>query len=206
MTSPNIYGYLRISTDKQNIENGKKEILFMADNLNLNATVNWVQETCTGKKHWKKRELGILFEKFKSGDVFITTEISRIGRSTLQILEFVTECSKKKVSVYCTKGNLKIDDSVGSQALIFAMSISAQIERDLISERTKAALHTKMANGFKMGRPVGKLTLDKHIDEIKKMMAADIRLKTIAKKFNVTRNTLGTFLKKRNLKQLVVVE
>ena len=200
MDNSKIYGYLRISTDKQNIENNKKEILLMANNLGFNNNVIWIDETVTGTKHWKNRELGKLFDKFKPGDVFITSEVSRIGRSILQILEFITECSKKSVSVYCTKGNFKIDDSIQSQTLVFAMSLSAQIERELISERTKSALQTKKDKGIKLGRPTDKLKLDDYIDEIKNLISNGVMLKAIAKKFNVSKNTISYFVKKRNLK------
>ena len=201
MNSPNIYGYLRISTDKQNIEGNKLEIFEFANELKNNNKITWIEETISGSKHWRQRELGKLMDKFKPGDVFITSEISRIGRSMLQVFDFISLCSQKKVSVYCTKGNLKIDDSVQSQTLVFALSLASQIERELISSRTKAALRVKKENGVILGRPTGKLTLDPHLNEIKKLIEQGVKQKFIASKFNVSCHTLTQFIKKRDLKK-----
>lgn len=195
-----IYGYLRVSTDKQNIDNNKNEIKLNALNMGFNHEIVWVSETVSGSKHWKKRQLGELINQFNEGDIFITSEVSRIGRSMLQILEFITECSKKKVSIYCTKGGFKIDDSIESQASIFALSLSSQIERNLISERTKAALKTRKENGIILGRPKGKLKLDKYTNEIKELIDTGVKYKAIAEKYNVSQNTMSKFIKDKQLK------
>lgn len=194
-----VYGYLRVSTDKQNIDNAKKNILMTANTLKL-SNVTWIEEVVTGTKHWKERELGNLLEKANKGDTIIMQELSRIGRTTFQILEFISECAKKEVNVHIVQGNIKMDNSVSCQAIIFANSITSQIERELISERTKTALATKKANGVILGRPKGVTKLDAHKDEIRQQLENGVKMVFLEKKYKVSRGTMHTFVKANNLK------
>ncbi len=198
-----VYGYLRISTEKQCIENCKKEILLKANDLKL-GNVEWVEETVSGTKHFKKRKLGELINKCNEGDVIITSELSRIGRKIKDIMEFTALISSKKVNLYMTKTDFKIDDSIQSQVLIFAYSLSSQIERELIASRTKTALARAKERGVTLGRKKGtkgKLKLYKHIEEIKELLKLGVKKKIIAKKYNVTNNTVSNFIKRYDLEK-----
>ena len=198
-----VYGYLRISTDRQNIDTNKSEILLYLNKNGLPQLDEWIEETVSGTKHFEKRKLGkYLIPKLKKDDIIIMSEISRIGRTISQIMEFCALLAKKKVKMYCTKTDFKVDDSIQSQMLIFAYSLSAQIERELISARTKTALKRLKDKGVKLGRPKGKgkLKLDKHIDEIKNLIDMGVRYNVIARKFSVTPKTLSYFIKLKKLK------
>lgn len=198
----NVYGYLRISTQKQDIENCKKEILMKANELKLNSNVEWIEETVSGTKHFKKRLLGQLINDCNEGDIIITSELSRIGRKIKDIMEFTAIISEKKIKLYMTKTDFKIDDSIQSQVLIFAYSLSAQIERELISSRTKSALERAKANGKVLGRKYGskgKLKLYNHIGEIKNLLKLGVKKNKIANRYNVSNNTVTNFIKRYNL-------
>lgn len=197
-----IYGYLRISTNKQCINNCKKEILLKANNLNLNNDIEWIEETISGTKHFKKRKLGELVNKCNKNDIIITSELSRIGRKIKDIMEFLALISQKKVKLYMTKTDFKIDDSIESQVLIFAYALSAQIERQLISSRTISALARAKENGVTLGRKYGskgKLKLYPHIEDIKKLLNDGVKKNMMAKKYNVNNNTITNFIKRYNL-------
>jgi len=207
--TPKCYGYLRVSTGKQELENNKNAILRKANELKLGANVEWIEEQVSGTKKWNDRELGKLMDIIKSGDALITSEISRFGRKYLDVVQFLAECSKKNVKVYCTNSDFMVDGSLHAQMFIFCHSISAQIERDMISARTKAALQRKKDEGIKLGRIAGVMVLDKdpkNKDYIKKDIDSGIKLKVIADKYGVTPMTLGKFIKKHNLKPLKTTE
>lgn len=202
MEPQKVYGYLRISTEKQDINNNKSEILLKANELNLKANVEWIEETVSGTKDWKKRELGKLIPLLNKGDVIITSEISRFARTIKQIMEFMGTCADKGILLYFTKTDFKIDDSIQSQMIIFSYGLAAQIERDLISSRTKTALKQRKANGQILGRPKNKLKLDKDVNNIWKIrldIKNGIKLKKIAEKYDITYPTLRKFIKKHNL-------
>jgi putative DNA-invertase from lambdoid prophage Rac len=141
---PQVYGYLRVSTEKQNIDNEKMSILMKKDELKILGDIIWVAEIVTGKKSWRDRSLGNLYNSFNKGDTLFISEISRIERNMLGCMEFIAECSKKEINIYVCKGNFKIDNSIQSQMLIFAYSLSAQLERELISSRTKSGLELSL--------------------------------------------------------------
>lgn len=199
MSTPLIYCYLRVSTKLQDLQANKAEILLKVNDLGLNSqNIIWVEETVSGMKNYKSRELGKI--EFKEGDVFITTELSRIGRTMLQIMGFIADLLQKKVKIYFTKTKFEIDNSINSQTMIFAYSICSQIERNLISIRTKDALNKKKKDGQILGRPVGKMVLDSKLDEIKKLINEGVKYKIIAKKYNTSPMTITKFVKKNNLK------
>lgn len=197
-----IYGYLRISTDKQDITTNKAEILLKSDELQLKGNVEWIQETISGTKDWKKRELGKLYDKLIPGDVIITSEISRFARTIQQIMEFISKCAEKKIKIYCTKTDFKIDESIQSQMIIFAYALSAQIERDLISSRTKTALQKKKAEGVKLGRKSGVMVIEKNLyahQQIENALNNGVKKKVICKNHDITMPTLNKYIKKYNL-------
>jgi len=200
MSKPQIYGYLRVSTDQQFLDNNKGDILLKLNDLGIVGTVQWIEETISGTKHWKSRKLGDIIENANKGDIIVMSELSRIARQFLHVSEFLSICSQKDVRVYFTQQNFKLDDSIESNALIFAHSISAQIERSLISSRTKTALQTKKQNGTILGRPKNKSKLDVNMNNIVNQIKTGIKFKTIAKNFEVTPATLTNFIKKHDLK------
>jgi len=203
MISQNVYGYLRVSTKDQDLDKDKAEILLKANKLGLNGNIKWIEEKISGSKHFNKRELGKILKEAKEGDVIMTTEISRIGRKGLDVAEFISICSQRKIKLYLTRADFAVDDSINSQTMVFAYSISAQIERELLIERTRAGLKKAVENGKILGRPKGafKLKLDDQINNIKKDIEKGIKLNVIAKKYNVTPNTMTTFVKRHNLKK-----
>jgi DNA invertase Pin-like site-specific DNA recombinase len=199
MTSK-IYGYLRVSTNKQELEGNKGEILLKVNELKLNSqNIEWIEETVSGMKNYKTRELGKI--DFKEGDVFVTSEMSRIGRTISQIMSFISELLQKKVKVYFTKSKFEIDNSISSQAMIFAFSLTAQIERELISQRTKDALAKKKKDGQILGRPKNKMVLDNKAEEIKKSLDDGVKINKIAEKFNMSRATISKLIKKNGYKK-----
>ena len=191
MTDYKIYCYLRVSTEKQELEGNKGQILLKVSELKLNSqNIVWIEETISGMKNWKSRELGKI--DFKKDDVFITSELSRVGRSMIQIMGFISILMEKGVKLYFTKSKFNIDNSINSQVLVFAYSLCSQIERELISTRTKDALAKKKKDGVIIGRPNGKMILDDKIDEIKKSIGDGVKLKVIAKKYNSSQTTIGS--------------
>ena len=149
-----IYGYIRISTDRQTLENQEFEIKNFAQNQNLQID-RWVKETISGTKDFEKRELGRLIRRLKKSDILICSEISRLGRNLLQIMTILNICIQKEVQVWTIKDNYRLGADIQSKVLAFAFSLSAEIERNLISQRTKESLARLKAGGKKLGRSFG---------------------------------------------------
>lgn len=196
-----VIGYLRVSTKKQDIDNCKAEILALANDKNL-GQVKFVEEIVTGKKSWKTREISKLMNEMKEGDAIITSEFSRLGRSLLEILEIVSFAFEKKITVYIVKGKWILENNIQSKVVTFAFGLSAEIEGDLISARTKESLATRKAKGLPMGRPkgVGRSKLDQFEVEIKALLANGSTQKFIAERYDATEPTLWNWMKKKGLK------
>ena len=149
-----IYGYIRVSTDKQTLENQKFEILEFCGKKDIKID-KWVSETISATKKLNERKFGRLMKKLKKGDVVIVSEISRLGRNLLQIMGILNECMEKEVMVITVKEGYELGNNINSKVLAFAFGLSAEIERSLISQRTKEALARKRAEGVVLGRPKG---------------------------------------------------
>lgn len=197
-----IYGYIRVSSDKQTVENQRFEInnFCLKENMHIDG---WIEETISGTKNYDKRELGRLLKKVQKDDLIICAELSRLGRSLFMIMEILSLCMKKECKVWTIKDNYRLGDDIQSKVLAFAFGLSAEIERNLISQRTKEALARKKAEGVVLGRPKGRKTSpQKHklhgkevlIDELIKQ---DVSKRQIAKICKVDRNTLARFLKQQ---------
>ena len=201
-----IYAYLRISTIDQDIEKNKLDILKLANDYKL-GNVEFVEETISGKISWKKRKLFDLINSLKKNDVIIVSELSRLGRSMLEIMEIISIISDKKVALYSVKGNWKLDNSIQSKIVAMVFAMAAEIERELISSRTKEALRVKKANGVKLGRPKGpgKSKLDKYKPEIEALLNNGATQKFIANRYNTTEANLYRWLLKHNLKRKSVL-
>ena len=153
-----LYGYIRVSTSCQTTENQKIQIKKYCKEKRLHNIV-WYSETISGTKQPDKRELGKLLQGIKSGDIIIVTEISRLGRSMMMIMNVLDYCLKKNVKVIAIKENFILDNSIACKALMFAFGLSAEIERTLISERTKAGLERARKRGKQIGRKSGEISI-----------------------------------------------
>ena len=191
---------MRVSTQDQDLEKNKAEILAFANEHRL-GSVEWVEEKVSGVKTWRKREIAQVVESIEDGDWLIVPELSRLGRSTLDILDILAELRKKGVNVYAVKGAWTLNGTIESKVFLTMMALFSEIERDLISARTKEALKARQAAGVKLGRPKGpgKSKLDPYRPEIEALLKNGSRLKFIAARYNVTVPTLLNWIKKNNI-------
>lgn len=196
------YGYIRVSTDKQTVENQRYEIAKFAKTKNIQIN-GWIEETISGTKAPNKRKLGHLLKEVKSGDIIICSEISRLGRSLYMIMDILSLCMDKGVVIMTIKDNFVLHDDIQTKVLAFAFSLSAEIERNLISQRTKEALEVKKAKGVKLGRPTGSLNhntkLTPHEDVIRTLIAQDNTYAEVARLFKVDRSTMKRFCAARGI-------
>lgn len=197
-----IYGYIRVSTDKQTVENQRFEISCFCNKQNLNID-SWIEETISGSKEPEKRKLGKLLARMTKGDVLICAELSRLGRNLLMIMGILNQCMKREVQVWTIKDNYRLGADISSKVLAFAFGLSAEIERNLISQRTKEALARKKAEGVILGRPKGRKSshtkLSGKEEIIKNCLAAGFSKSAIARKLYVHRITLAKFITENNL-------
>lgn len=149
-----VYGYVRVSSDKQTVKNQKHEILRFCKSENI-VVDGWIEETISGTKAYQKRELGKLLEKVNSQDLIICAELSRLGRNLFMIMEILNICMSKGCRVWTIKDNYRLGDDIQSKVLAFAFGLSAEIERNLISQRTREALSRLKQEGKKLGRRLG---------------------------------------------------
>lgn len=149
-----IYAYIRVSTDKQTVENQRFELQKFATERGI-VIDKWVSETVSGTKAASDRKLGPLLKKMKKGDTLILSEISRLGRNLMQIMSILHLCMAKEARVLTAKEHYELGNNINSQILAFAFGLSAQIERDLISQRTKEGLARRKAEGKRLGRAFG---------------------------------------------------
>ena len=133
-----IYGYIRVSSDKQTVENQRFEISKFCTSHNI-AIDGWIEETISGTKSYNKRELGKLLNRIEKDDLIICAELSRLGRNLFMIMEILNICMTKEAKVWTIKDNYRLGDDSQSNVLAFAFGQSAEIERNLISQRTKEA-------------------------------------------------------------------
>lgn len=192
------YAYLRVSTIEQNTEKNKLDVLKFANSKKL-GNVEFIEEQISGKANFKNRQLGALLEKMKKDDVLIVPELSRIARSITQIFEVIDITKQKGIILYSIKEDFSNNDkSITSTVATTIFALVAQIERDLISLRTKEALQSKKAQGVKLGRPKGKgkSKLDEYKDEILKLVELKVPKTIIARQYNTSTANLHGFLKK----------
>jgi DNA invertase Pin-like site-specific DNA recombinase len=192
--------YLRVSTSEQDIEKNKVELILLANEKNL-GKVHFIEETVSGKISWKKRKIAELLESLKEGDNLLVSELSRIGRSMLEVMEVLSIAMQKKINVYAVKGAWQLDNSLQSKIMAMVFSMASEIERDLIAKRTKEALQVKKAQGVRLGRPKGpgKSKLDDFLPEITALLNNGATQKFIAGRYGCTEATLHNWLKKRTL-------
>lgn len=190
------YGYIRVSTDKQTVENQRFEILQFCEKNKIKIDI-WIQETITGTLDPKERRLGKLLKLVKKNDLIICSELSRLGRSLFMIMSVLNYLMEKEVRIWTIKDNYRLGDDIQSKVLAFAFGLSAEIERNLISQRTKEALARKKQEGVTLGRPRGKakkVKLTGKEEQIKFLLSQNIPKTKIAKKLRVSTATLYSFL------------
>lgn len=191
------FAYLRVSTFEQNTDKNKLDILKFANEKKL-GNVEFIEEQISGRSNFKDRKLGKLLNIMKKGDILIVPELSRLARSVSQILEVIDITKQKEIKLYAIKENFSNDEqSITATVTSTIFALVAQIERDLISLRTKEALQAKKATGTKLGRPKGrgKSKLDKDREEILKLIRLKVPKTIIAKQYSTTVANLSRYLK-----------
>ncbi|MBR5615976.1 MAG: recombinase family protein [Clostridia bacterium] len=195
-----IIGYLRVSTEKQIPEIQRDEIRRFAEEKSF-VVDTWVVETVSGKQPYRKRKLGRRLRTMKRGDTLIVTEISRLSRSLTEIMTIMGSCLEKGICIYTTKERYTFDNSINSKVLCFAFGLVAEIERNLISMRTKEALALKRAEGLHLGRRAGSdvkmQVIRDNSARIDAMLAAGMPVTKICRKIGISRNTWYKFQSQR---------
>ncbi len=198
-----VYGYIRVSTDKQTVENQRFEIEEFCNHQGIKID-SWIEEIISGTIDPKRRELGILLSLVQKDDLIICSELSRLGRSLFMIMSILNLIMEKGARIWTIKDNYRLGDDIQSKVLAFAFGLSAEIERNLISQRTKEALERRKAEGKKLGRPLGKKSEHSKLDgsefAVSMMLLAGTNVNQMAKLYGTHRTTVERFIQRRNLK------
>lgn len=196
------YGYIRVSTNKQTVENQRFEILEFCKKQNISVD-SWIEEKISGTVDPKKRELGKLLSCVKKDDLIICSELSRLGRSLFMIMSVLNILMEKGARVWTIKDNYRLGDDIQSKVLAFAFGLSAEIERNLISQRTKEALALRKVEGVKLGRPIGSNSVKSKLDgaelPVSVMLLAGTSVNAMAKLYGTHRKTVKLFIRKKSL-------
>lgn len=197
-----VYGYIRVSSDKQTVENQRYEIICFAEKQSI-VIDGWIEETISGTMRYQKRELGKLLDRVKKNDMIICSELSRLGRNLFMIMEILNQCMQRECKVWTIKDGYRLGDDIQSKVLAFAFGLSAEIERNLISQRTKEALARKRAEGVVLGRPKGRksshVKLSGKESVIAELLLQGVSKAEIARIFHVNRNTVSRFICEKKL-------
>ena len=192
------YGYIRVSSDKQTVENQRFEISKFVES-NWIQIDGWIEETISGIKNYDKRNLGFLLKRVKKDDLIICAALSRLGRNLFMIMEILNICMSKECRVWTIKDNYRLGEDIQSKVLAFAFGLSAEIERNLISQRTKEALARKRTEGVVLGRPLGRrsnhVKLSGKEETIKTLREQGLSQAKIAAIFRVDRMTVAKLIK-----------
>jgi DNA invertase Pin-like site-specific DNA recombinase len=197
------YAYLRVSTDQQDVNNQRHGILEYANKQGL-ANLQFVEDTSSGKTNWEERKSGgLLQQTMLPGDTIIFAEVSRMARSTLQVLEILEYATKNNLQVHIAKQNMRFDDSLNAKITATVLGLAAEIEREFISARTKEALAKRKADGVILGRPKGKaetVKLDAHEKDIRRYLKLGISKRAIAKLVDCSPSTLYDWLDRNKIR------
>ena len=192
-----VYGYIRVSTDKQTRENQRFEILEFCKKNHI-VIETWIEETISGTKNPEKRRLGILLDDVQAGDLIICSELSRLGRSLFMIMSILSRCMTVGAKIWTIKDGYRLGDDIQSKVLAFAFGLSAEIERELISQRTKEALARCKAEGKRLGRPLGRAVrykLSGREEEIRELLSRGATKAEIGRRLGANRDTVRIFIK-----------
>ena len=202
-----VFIYLRVSTDAQDVQNQKHGILEYCkmQGIEVDAVL---EDTASGRVDWRTRKIGEVLSASSKGDTILVSEVSRLARSTLQVLEILKLASERQVSILIIKNGLKFDNSMQAKITATILGLAAEIERDFISMRTKEALAKRKATGQRLGRPPGAVArqykLDSKRGEIERYLKLGINGPAIAKLIGVSRPTLRNWLLKNNHSQISI--
>lgn len=199
---PNIcvmnYAYIRVSTEIQSYEGQRFEIENWSRRNGISID-RWVQEKVSGTRCLEKRTLGKLLKKMRKGDVLVCTELSRLGRNMMMVMGILNTCSQRGIQIRSIKDNFELSDSLNSKIIAFAFSLAAEIERNLISQRTREALAAKRSAGVRLGRPAGdsiqRRRFEENYDSIMKALSGGTCIKDVATRYKMHPNTLSRYLK-----------
>lgn len=195
-TIMSVIAYIRVSTQVQPLESQEYEIRKWCEERSLSID-RWVTESVSGTISWERRMLGKAIRKMKSGDLLVCSEISRLGRNMLMIMSILNVCSQRRLRIHTIKDNFDLADNINSRiiAFAFAFALAAEIERNLISQRTREALAAKKTAGANLGRPKGRSEKVQRIcsasGDIEALLASGATLSSVAKLYKVHRNTLA---------------
>ena len=195
------FAYLRVSTDNQDVKNQKFGVLDYSHTQNI-TPLKFIEDTMSGTTPWRERSIGNLLENGKTGDIIIVAEVSRLGRTILQVLEILEVAAQKGISVHIAKNRMIMDGSMQSTITATILGLVAQLEREFISSRTKEALQKRKMDGIVLGRPKGQsdlLKLDAFRDEITGYLKKGINKRAIAKLIECSPSTLYQWLKRRHI-------
>ena len=193
-----IYGYLRVSSDEQDVNSQKQGVEQFAKDKNWNIDKYITDEGVSGGKDPDKRNLGPLLQLLNKDDVIICSEISRLGRDLYMVMDILHYCMEKGCIIYTVKDKFVLGDDIQSKVLAFAFGLSAEIERQMIRQRTKEGLRLRMKLGVLVGRPIGRLSENVKLDAVKDKVIEQynwgVPLRRLAENFNVDRNTISRTL------------
>lgn len=194
------FAYIRVSCDRQTTENQRYEITQYAHRQHVQID-EWIEETISGIKQLEKRKLNDLLKKLRKDDTLIVSELSRLGRNLMQIMSILHDCMNNDIKVFAIKENYELGNNISSKVLAFAFGLSAEIERNLISQRTKEALNRKRAEGVILGRPKGSISKKRKLTgkdkQIKELLDKKVSVSAIGRILGVHRLTVTAFLAKQ---------
>jgi len=198
------YAYIRVSTDRQTVENQRFEIENFS-HLKKIIIDKWIEEKISSIERLEDRKFGKLLKKMKKGDQLVVTELSRMGRNLMQIMKILHDCMENEIMVYTIKENYELGNNINSKVLAFAFGLSAEIERNLISQRTKEALARRKAEGVILGRPLGKKSSKTKLTgkekKIQELLNNKVSYSAIGRILKVHRLTVAAFIKNNNIYQ-----
>lgn len=194
-----VIGYIRVSSNKQTLEHQRFEIKNFTNREGIKID-NWIEEKISSRKALEKRKLGELLNNLHENDILITCEISRLGRSLLEVMKILETCLNKNCQVWTIKENYRLGNDIQSKVLAFAFGLAAEIERNLISQRTKSSLANIKATGKKLGRPFSaqskELKLSKNAKRLQKLWEKGLPKAAIARILGVHRSTVRHFIER----------
>jgi DNA invertase Pin-like site-specific DNA recombinase len=200
------YAYIRVSTDEQDLSNQRHGVIEYAKKHDLEP-LHFFEDKASGKKSWRERDFGKLLDTATNGDVLLVAEVSRLARSTFQVLEILQEAAKREITVHIAKNNMVMDGSMNAKITAVILGLAAEIEREFISMRTTEALAKRRAEGKPLGRPKGVPNpvkkLDKHKKDIKAWLDKGVHKISIARMLDCSPNTLYLWLEANGLGEYV---
>lgn len=192
-----VFAYIRVSTEMQTHSNQKHEISNWCRQRGISVN-EWVSESVSGTVAVEKRCLGSLLERMERGDLLICTELSRLGRNMLMIMGILNTCAERGISIHSIKDNFDLSDNINSKIIAFAFALAAEIERTLISQRTKEALAVRRQMGVRLGRPPGisdkRRCFEKNRKTIESLLADGESLSSVARRYGIHRNTIRRYI------------